>query len=310
MSHSPQKATLLKAYCILIFLSFVWGSSFILIKKALIAFDPVEVACLRLSISSLAFAPLLVWQFKEVDWRKWKAFLAVGLTGSGVPAFMYATAQTEISSTMSGVLNSLTPIFTLIVSILIYKNPFNPSKVQGVVLGFAGAAMLFVLGDSGSKGSNQWYGLFVVMGTFCYGFSSNIVQHNLQGIRSLVISAVSFCLLGPPALAYLFTTDVIRDITTHEYGYQSLAAITFLALVGTVMASILFYYLVQVTDAVFSSTVAFIMPLVAILWGIFDGEIFLLTDLLGMMLILGGVYLIKRKKITNIELLEQKIKIK
>jgi len=230
MQHTPQKASPLKSYSILIFLSLVWGSSFILIKKALIAFDPVEVACMRISISAIAFTPFLLWQFRNVDWKKWKYFLLVGL------------------------------------------------------------------GDSGGDSSNQWYGLYVVIGTFCYGFSSNIVQHNLTGIRSLIISAVSFCLIGPPALAYLATTDFMTDITTHEYGYQSLAAITFLALIGTVMASILFYYLVQVTDAVFSSTVAFIMPLVAILWGIFDGEIFLMTDLIGMMLILGGVYLIKRKK--------------
>ena len=296
MQHTPQKASPLKSYSILIFLSLVWGSSFILIKKALIAFDPVEVACMRISISAIAFTPFLLWQFRNVDWKKWKYFLLVGFTGSGIPAFMYATAQTEISSTMSGVLNSLTPIWTLILSILVYKNPFNLNKLQGVILGFAGAAMLFLLGDSGGDSSNQWYGLYVVIGTFCYGFSSNIVQHNLTGIRSLIISAVSFCLIGPPALAYLATTDFMTDITTHEYGYQSLAAITFLALIGTVMASILFYYLVQVTDAVFSSTVAFIMPLVAILWGIFDGEIFLMTDLIGMMLILGGVYLIKRKK--------------
>lgn len=296
MTKAPQKASPLKAYSILIFLSLVWGSSFILIKKALIAFDPIEVACLRISISSIAFVPFLLWQLKNVDWSQWKYFLLVGLTGSGIPAFMYAIAQTQISSTMSGVLNSLTPIFTLIVSIFIYKNPFNLNKVQGVLLGFIGATMLFVLGDNGSTGSNQWYGLFVVMGTFCYGFSSNIVQHNLTGIRSLIISAVSFCMIGPPALAYLCTTDIYSNIITHEYGLQSLGAIVFLALAGTVMASILFYYLVQVTDAVFGSTVAFIMPIVAIIWGIFDGEIFLITDFIGMILILGGVYMIKKKQ--------------
>lgn len=296
MHHTPQKASPLKAYSILIFLSLVWGSSFILIKKALISFDPLEVACMRISISAVAFTPFLLWQLKNVDWNKWKFFLLVGFTGSGIPAFMYAIAQTQISSTMSGVLNSLTPIFTLIVSILVYKNPFNLSKIEGVILGFVGAAMLFILGDSGDSGSNLWYGLFVVIGTLCYGFSSNIVQHNLAGIRSLIISAVSFCMIGPPAIAYLFTTDILTDITTNEYSYQSLAAIAFLALAGTVMASVLFYYLVQVTDAVFGSTVAFIMPLVAILWGLFDGEIFLMTDLIGMILILGGVYRIKKKK--------------
>jgi len=84
MQHTPQKASPLKSYSILIFLSLVWGSSFILIKKALIAFDPVEVACMRISISAIAFTPFLLWQFRNVDWKKWKYFLLVGFTGSGI----------------------------------------------------------------------------------------------------------------------------------------------------------------------------------------------------------------------------------
>lgn len=247
-------------------------------------------------MSAVAFTPLLVWQWRSIPWHKWKAFLMVGLTGSGIPAFMYAIAQTQISSTMSGVLNSLTPIFTLIVSIVIYRNPFNLSKIQGVILGFVGATMLFVLGGASDTAANQWYGLFVIIGTICYGFSSNIVQNDLKGERSLIISAVSFCMIGIPGIIILAYTDISTDIQTHTFGYQSLASVAFLSLAGTVLASILFYHLVQQTDAVFGSTVAFLMPVVAILWGLVDGEIFKFTDLIGMTLILGGVYLIKRKK--------------
>lgn len=290
-----ENKTQARSFAILILLSLVWGSSFIMIKKALIAFSPVEVACMRISISAIAFVPFLIWQWKSIEWRYWKYFLIVGLTGSGIPAFMYATAQTEISSTMSGVLNSLTPIFTLIVSVLIFKNPFQLSKFQGVLLGFLGAATLFMMGgDTASKG-NQWYGLFVLIGTICYGFSANVVQHNLSNVRSLIISTVSFVLIGPPAIIYLLSTDIITTISVHSHGIYSLGAVIFLSLVGTVMASILFYYLVQITDAVFSSSVAYLMPIVAIGWGLVDGEIITFLDIIGMMLILAGVYQIKRK---------------
>lgn len=290
------KASKLRAFTILFALSLVWGSSFILIKKSLVAFSNIEVACLRLGISAIAFTPLVLFKFVKIDWSRWKTYLLVGLTGSGIPAFMYSTAQTQISSTMSGVLNSLTPICTLIIGVLVFKANTTMRKLLGVAIGFLGAAMLFVVGQNTGDSANIWYGLFVVVGTICYGFSANIVQYKLKGVSPLSLSAASFFMIGIPALSYVLFSNVAHTVTTHEYGWQSLGAVTFLSLAGTVLASIWYYHLVQITDAVFSSSVAYLMPIVAIGWGAVDGEHITIFDLLGMALILVGVYLIKKKK--------------
>lgn len=285
----------LKSIFILLALSLVWGSSFILIKKALIAFDPIDLACMRISISALAFTPIILLRRKSIPWKNWKLYLAVGLTGSGIPAFMYFIAQTNINSTVSGLLNSLTPIWTLIIGILIFKNKLDLSKTFGVLIGFLGAALLILFGKSEGANTNLWYGLFVVLGTLCYGMSGNLVKHYFQNVDSIIISATSFFLIGPPAIAYLMYSGAVTNITwTHDQMY-SLGAVLLLSLVGTVLSTIVFYKLIQDTNAVFGSSVAYIMPLVAMGWGFLDGETLGLVVILSMILILVGVYLIKKQ---------------
>jgi len=290
-----EKPIELKSIFILLGLSLVWGSSFILIKKALIAFDPIELACMRISISALAFTPILYFQRKKVPWKDWKLFLAVGLTGSGVPAFMYFIAQTNINSTVSGLLNSLTPIWTLIIGIIIFKNKMDASKTIGVFIGFLGAALLMFFSKSEGENSNLWYGLFVVFGTLCYGMSGNLVKHYFQNVKSIIISATSFFLIGPPAIGYLLYKGTFTNIEWNPDQVYSLGAVLILSLVGTVLATIIFYKLIQDTTAVFGSSVAYLMPLVAMGWGFIDGERIGLVVILSMMLILTGVYLIKKR---------------
>ena len=290
-----EKPIELKSFIILLILSVVWGSSFILIKKALIAFDPIDLACMRISISALAFTPFILLQYKKVPWKDWKLFLAVGLTGSGIPSFMYFIAQTNINSTVSGLLNSLTPIWTLIIGIMVFKNKLDASKSIGVLIGFLGAALLMIFGKSEGENTNLWFGLFVVFGTLCYGMSGNLVKHYFQKLDSIIISATSFFLIGPPAIGYLLYKGTFTNITwTPEHTY-SFGAILILSLIGTVLATIIFYKLIQDTTAVFGSSVAYIMPLVAMGWGLLDGEPIGLVVILSMTLILVGVYLIKKQ---------------
>jgi len=284
----------LKSIFILLALSIVWGSSFILIKKALIAFDPIDLACMRIAVSALAFTPFIILKRNSLPWKDWKLFLAVGLTGSGVPAFMYFIAQTNINSTVSGLLNSLTPIWTLIIGIMVFKNKMDFSKVIGVIIGFVGAALLILFGESEGSNTNLWFGLFVVLGTLCYGMSGNLVKHYFQNTKSMIISAMSFFLIGPPAIVYLLYSGTFTEtIWTTQHTY-SLAAVLVLSLVGTVLATIIFYRLIQDTNAVFGSSVAYIMPVVAMGWGFIDGEPIGIVILLSMFLILTGVYLIKK----------------
>jgi drug/metabolite transporter (DMT)-like permease len=282
------------SWAILIFLSLVWGCSFILIKKGLIAFDPVQLACLRLGISSVAFAPLVFWHRKEIDWRQSPKFIAVGLTGSGIPAFLFSFAQTQISSSVAGLLNSLTPIWTLLIGIIIFKLSFNRGKLIGVVLGFVGAASLILLGNEQSLGGNPLFGLLIVIATVCYASSVNMVQAFFSNTKPIIISSMSFFLIGPPALMYVFFTDFIPTMHTNPDAWLSLGSVTLLSLLGTVTASILFYNLVQRTSAIFASTVTYLMPVVALIWGLLDGEAVTFLHYAGMATILIGVYITKK----------------
>ena len=282
------------SWAIMIFLSLVWGCSFILIKKALIFLDPVQLACLRLGISSIAFAPVVFYYRNEINWSDWPKFIAVGLTGSGIPAFLFSFAQTQVSSSVAGLLNSLTPIWTLIIGIFIFRLSFNNRKLVGVILGFLGAASLILLGSKKSLGENPLFGIYIIIATVCYAISVNMVQAFFSKAKPVIISSMSFFMIGPPALVYVFFTDFVQVVNTNPAAWYSVGAVTLLSLMGTVMASILFYNLVQRTTAVFASTVTYLMPLIALAWGIFDGEYITWLHYAGMATILIGVYITKK----------------
>lgn len=285
----------LVSWGILLLLGLVWGSSYILIKKSLIAFSPIQVACLRLSIAAIAFFPIFLWHFKQIDWSKLKYLIIVGVTGSGLPAILFSTAQTEISSSVAGVLSSLSPLFTLVIGILFFGASVVWSKITGILVGLLGAVSLIVFGQNAGIEGNLWYGLLILVGCICYAISSNTVKAYLQEMSSIKISSAAFFIVGFPCLFYLLTTDVLTVIQTNEHGWTSLGAVTLLALAGTVMATILFFKLVQMTNPVFASVVSYLIPMIAILLGGYDGEPITVLHVLGMGLILAGVYLTNKK---------------
>ena len=294
MNTKEKTVVSTKSWVVLIFLSLVWGTSYILIKKGLIAFTPFQLAALRLTVSALAFLPFLIIRFREVNWNKWHALLAVGLTGTALPSFLFPIAQTQISSSIAGMLNSLTPLSTLILGVIIFKAPFAWSKLLGILLGLGGAAILILFGKEAGISGNAWYSLFIIFATICYAMSSNIVGYYLRDMGSLMISAASFVMVGLPAIIYLFSTDFVNVVQTHEYGWKALGYVTLLALASTVLASILFFKLVKDTSPVFSSTVSYIVPIVALFWGVVDGEAITLVHFFGMALILVGVNLSRK----------------
>ena len=284
-----------KAYGTLALLSLVWGASFVLIKRGLDSFDNIEVAFIRISISGLAFLPLLIAQWKKIDWSYWKPFLVVGLSGTAIPAFLFATAQTEISSSVTGILNSLVPLFTFVLGILFFGGKFAWVRLIGVLLGLSGAVLLILLGNQAGMQGNMWYAGLVVLATVCYATSSNTVATYLQGVSSLLISCVSFAMVGLPGVILLLTTtNFVHDLQTVPGAWESLGYLAILALVGTVSASILFFKLVQSTSALFASSVTYLVPIVAIFWGFLDGEPITWMHFLAMGVVLLGVYLSRK----------------
>ena len=282
------------AWAILFFLSLVWGSSFILIKKALIAFSPYQVGAGRIVIAFLAFLPLFIYHYKKVNWKKIKPLLIVGLTGSGFPAFLYAIAQTEVPSGVAGILNSLTPIFTFLLALLFFSKKFSWSQLTGVSIGFFGCLMIFLTKENGEAPFNLYYALFIVIATVCYGISGNTVGKYLADVSPLLISTVSFVLVGPWVLIYLLNTDFIELVQFHEHGRRSFLALATLSLMSTFGANILYFKLIQLTEPVFSSSVSFIVPIVALMWGFLDGEYISTLYIIALTLIIGGVVLIKK----------------
>lgn len=281
----------LKAWGILIFLSLIWGTSYILIKKGLETFPFEQVASIRLGVSALLLLPYLAWQFRRINWSRWPLMIVVGLTGTGIPSFLFPIAQTQISSSAAGILNSLSPVFTLLIGALFFRSKVSWLKILGVITGLMGAVLLILSGKQGGAEGNVWYGGFVILATLCYGTSSNLVAYKLRDMNPVAISATSFVMVGLPALLFLFQTDFTERMQTQPESWTALGYISLLALMSTVMASIIFFQLVHRTNPVFASTVSYIVPAVAVMWGLFDGEHIGLFHVLAMVLILAGVYL-------------------
>ena len=281
----------LKSWLLLLLIGTIWGSSFILMKKGLIVFEDTQIAALRMGMAWLVTLPFLLGRFKEISKKEWLILLCVGLLGNGLPAFLFATAQTKIDSSLAGMLNSLVPILTMVFGLLLFGLRTWMLQVAGLVIGFVGALSLIVM--PGGIDDFQPAALLVVLASMCYAFNLNMVRKYLAKMPSMLITAGSFLWVGPFCLIYLFSTDFTSRFE-HEYALQSFGAIAVLAVVGTTIAVLMFNKLIQAGGAVFASMVTYIVPVVAILWGVLDGELISLWSVLGVVVILAGVYLVNK----------------
>ncbi|MFT4595385.1 MAG: drug/metabolite transporter (DMT)-like permease [Psychroserpens sp.] len=281
----------LKSWLLLVLIGTIWGSSFILMKKGLVVFEDTQIAAMRMGLAWLVTLPFLLGRFKEVSKKEWLVLLSVGLLGNGLPAFLFATAQTKIDSSLAGMLNSLVPILTMVFGLLMFGLRTWLKQVIGLVIGFLGALLLIVM--PGGIDGFQPAALLIVAASMCYAFNLNVVRKYLSKMPSMLITAGSFLWVGPFCLVYLFSTDFITRFD-HEFAMQSFGAIVILAVVGTTIAVLMFNKLIQSGGAVFASMVTYIVPVVAILWGVLDGESISPWSVIGVAVILGGVYLVNK----------------
>ncbi|MFO8068032.1 MAG: DMT family transporter [Bacteroidales bacterium] len=295
MANTDNKPALID-WLTLIFLMFVWGSSFIFIKKGLIAFSPLQVGALRVGLSFIVLLPFTISRLKRVEKGDIKFFILAGLLGNGIPAFLFAIAQTRLDSFMAGILNSLTPVFTLVVGILFFGIRARWFNILGVFIGLIGAVGLLWSSSNGNISLNIFYSLAVIAATICYAFNMNIVKRFLSKYDTVTIVSVAFLFIGIPALIFIFTfTDFLMVMQAGNQSWISLGYIVILAFVGTSLAVILNVRIIKRTSAVFASSVTYLMPLVSIMWGVLDGEAFLLIFILWIIVILGGVYMANRR---------------
>lgn len=278
-------------WLVLATLSLIWGTSYILMKRGLESFSTCQIASLRMLISGVCMIPFSLSHIKKISRENIWSLLLIGFLGSGIPAFLFPLAQTRIDSSVAGMLNAISPVFTLIIGIMLYKRKIIKSQVAGIFLGLLGAIGLLY---SGSFSINI-YGLFVVLATILYGFSSNEVS-KVKNLNGLQITSLSFLLMIPAALILLLTTDIKSAMDT-DNALRNLGFIAILSVAGSAVALAIFYLLIRDTSPVFAAMVTYFIPIVATLWGIADGEKITSSMLVSVALIFSGVYLINRPAI-------------
>ena len=281
---------------ILLFLAVIWGSSFILIKKGLVSFSPTQVGSIRIVVAFLVMLPVAIKHLATVYKEKWKTILIWGFLANLIPAVLFATAQTGLSSSLTGILNSLTPIFILIVGAAFYSTAIKSKQIIGLVIGFIGSFALSFVGSNGEFGSFNFYVLFVIGATICYGIAGNMVKVYFNKINSIVLTSLAMFSVGPFGLVYLLTTDFTHVLFNVDGAWLSLFYLIILGAVGTAFALVIFYKIIQQTSAVFASTVTYLIPIMALVWGIIDGEALYPLHFVGMALIIFGVWIVNKAK--------------
>ena len=284
----------MKKWIYLISLSLIWGTSFILIKKALIGLTPLQLGSLRIIFSSIILF-IFAWNtLKLITKKEWKWIIISAFLGSFFPAFLFAFAETEIDSSIASILNSLVPLNTVIIGVIVFKIASSKKQIIGVVVGLIGTYLLIDGGIQLNPDQNYLYAGLVILCSFLYGFNVNIIKKYLNDIPAVTIAAGHFSVIFIPAIIIFsfsgFNTDQVYDpITLKSIGY-----VLVLSVFGTALAKVLFNKLVQISTAVFASSVTYSLLIVSLFWGILDGELFSINQLMATALIVLGVLLSSR----------------
>ncbi|WP_053976747.1 DMT family transporter [Mangrovimonas xylaniphaga] len=280
----------------LIVLSLIWGSSFILIKKSLLGLTPWQLGALRTIITGLFLFTVGVKHLKEVKARQWLWISISGFLGSFFPAFLFAIAETEIDSAVTSVLNSLVPLNTLLMGMAVFKIGSTKRQLLGVIIGFIGTCLLILKGAALNPEQNYLYAGFVLLATVMYASNVNIIKRYLQDVKPLAIATGNYVAIIVPAILVLVWSGFFAETTfTNPEFKMSLVYVTILSFFGTALAKVLYTTLVQISTPVFASSVTYLMPVVALMWGVLDGESFSVLQGLATAIVLLGVYLSHRR---------------
>ena len=259
-------------------LALVWGSSFILMKKALIGLTPIQLGalrdfnCRRFFVDELDFKSL-----KEIQSRHYKYIVYTAITGTFVPVFLFAYAVSGIDSSIASILNSLTPFNTFIVGALAFGFTFKKQQLLGILIGLIGTVILILKGADLNPNQNYWLSFLIIIASIGYAFNVNMVKKHLHDISALSIVAGNFLLLIVPAAIVLAFTDFFSTFEMNQTNINSLGYVTILAIVGTGLAKVLYNKMVHLATPIFASSVTYLIPIVAVFWGILDGEKLSLT---------------------------------
>lgn len=279
---------------IFIALSLIWGSSFILMKEGMTQLSPYQVASLRILSAGLVLVPFALKALKQVPRNKLFLVILSGLLGNFFPAYLFCVAETQIDSSLAGILNALTPLFAVSVGVFFFQLKASRTNILGVVIGFIGLCLLMAAGKEVSFKNISYAGL-VLLATLFYGINVNMVGRYMREIGSLNIASLAFAFLTIPSSIILFYTGFLNLELTSLPMIKAISASFVLGVMGTAVASVIFYMLVKRAGTLFASMVTYGIPFVAVFWGLLDGEKITLLQVACLGVILGGVYLVNRK---------------
>jgi len=281
----------------LIILSIVWGSSFILMKKALLGITPIQLGALRMIFTAIFLLSVAFSSIKKIKKRHWKYIIYTALAGTFIPGFLFAFAITTIDSSIVSILNSFTPFNTLILGSIFFGFAFKKAQLYGVLIGLVGTSVLILKGADLHPDQNYWYALLIIIASVGYAFNANMLKKYLSDLDALAITTGNFLLLIIPATIVLCCTDFFETFDSgNEVLMHSLGYLVVLSVLGTGIAKTIYNKLVHISDPVFSSSVTYLIPLVAIFWGVLDGEKLSLIQVCSGAIILIGVYLVNKAK--------------
>ena len=282
------------AWLLLILMALVWGSSFILMKKSLEVYSVVELGAGRLVMAFLFFIPFIFKSKNDIPKDRYPYLLASGLIGYIIPAFIFALAGSKLNSSLSGMLNSLSPLWTLIIGILLFKQPKKGFQIAGILLGLFGAGLIIFSKNTSDLNIVNPYALLIVVATCLYGLNTNNIVKNLNMLPPTGAAAFTFLFAGPICLTILLFTDFFSKAFNPQ-NWHSTGYLMLLGVLGSGVTSIVYNKTVQLTSGLFASSVTYIIPIVAIMWGVLDGEKIMVQHFVGMGVILTGIYLINKK---------------
>ncbi len=279
----------------LVLLAIIWGSSFILMKKSLLGLTPIQMGALRIILTSITLMLISFRSIFTLSKKEWYYISLTALLGTFFPAFLFAYAIQNIDSSIASILNSLTPLNTLIIGVIFFGFSFLRKQIFGIILGLTGAVFLIYKGSQINPDQNYYYAVLIVIASIGYAFNVNILKKHLDHLNALTLTTANFVLLLIPTLIILWKTSFF-ELEMTDTLKTSLLYIGILAVFGTALAKTIFNRLVQISSPIFSSSVTYLIPLVAIFWGVIDGEKLYFSQLIAGTIILIGIYLTNKSK--------------
>ena len=281
-------------WVLLTVLSLIWGSSFILIKKGLMGLTPIQLGSLRILFAGIFLLAIGFKSISKISLQQWKFIAITAFFGTFIPAYLFAIAQTEIDSSVSSILNSLTPLNTLVLGSIAFGLQFKRNQIFGVIIGLFGSALLILNGAMNHPEQNYYYALLILIASLCYATNVNLIKKHLSGMAPLSITTGNFLVLLLPAALILYLTDFLEVISVPPV-QNSMLFIVILGVIGTGIANIIFFKLIQLSSPVFATSVTYLIPIVAFFWGLLDNEMLTPIQFLGAFIVLIGVYLSAKK---------------